>query len=503
MAQRMSRASALTLGAAFQAAVLAAACSYDRAKPHPLQSKRVQVAHLLRRAGFGAGEDELGEYLPLSLNQAVDRLLDYESVEDDSEEHSRALGLDLKKLADLQRWWLLRLVHTGRPLQEKMVLFWHGLLVSASGKVGLPNPTDQNPNPPHHMLNQHNFFRAHAVDTFETLVLGISRDPAMLIYLDSQANRKGKPNENYARELMELFTLGIGGPDGAPTFAEQDVREVARAFTGWGIENGRFLFRPANHDAGAKIVLGRTGAFNGDDVVKLLVQQPAAARHLSRRLFEFFAYPDPSEQDLEPLVHAYTTTGGNVKEMLRALFTSPAFYSPRAYRALVKSPVELVVGLLRQLGAATSGATLPGATTRMGQALFNPPNVAGWPGGARWLNTTTWLERVNFCNQVLTGRNDANTIVPDPAGALGRHELRTPADIVDYYAGLLLDGQLPAESRAALLDYLQEGAAPPAAARPAGGRPASAALPGNAVFVDRKVRGLLYLLLASPHYQLA
>jgi uncharacterized protein (DUF1800 family) len=501
----MRRAGVLRLTVALQAALLAAACSYDRSRPHPLRGRRTQAAHLLRRAGFGAGKDTLDEYEALGLKGAVDRLVDYEAVEDDVEERIKPFNLDLKKLGDLQRWWLLRMAYTRRPLQEKMVLFWHGLLTSASAKVGLPNPTPQNPDPPHYLLDQHNFFRAHALDRFENILLGIARDPAMMVWLDSQTNNKGKPNENFARELMELFTLGLVGPNGQPNYTETDVREVARAFTGWGLDQGKFVFRANNHDPGMKTILGKTASFDGADVIKLIVQQPAAAAYLSRRLFEFFVYPDPSPEDLRPLVAEYTRTGGDVKAMLRVLFTAPAFSSPKAYRALIKTPVDCAVGAVRALGVATDGFQLPGVTTRMGQALFNPPNVAGWPGGARWINSATWMERVNFANVLCTARDDAHIMAPPFATVIERNGLTTPEAIVSYFGDILLDGQLSATMRQTLLEYLASGD-PRSLPAPAGGKGLPAGLPPKPflpTYVDQKVRGMVYLILASPEYQLA
>src|SRR5436190_8905205 len=258
----MRRQDLLRLTAALQAAVLAAACSYDRSGPHPLSTRRVQIAHLLRRAGFGYSAQTLDEYEALGVAHAVERLLNYEAVPDDVDERLKMLGGDLRKLPDLQRWWLFRMAFTKRPLQEKMTLFWHGLLTSATSKVGLPNPTPQNPNPPHYMLDQHRFFQAHALDHFPDILLGIAQDPAMMIWLDSQTNVKGKPNENFARELMELFSLGIAGPDGTPNYTEQDVREAARAFTGWTLQQGHFVFNANQHDPGLKTVLGKTATMD-------------------------------------------------------------------------------------------------------------------------------------------------------------------------------------------------------------------------------------------------
>jgi uncharacterized protein (DUF1800 family) len=478
----------LGVSAALQAVFLAAACGYDRTRVHPLKVRRTQVAHLLRRAGFGYGEQQLDEYEALGVVGTVDRLLEYEGVPDDSEERAKPLAPDLRRLADLQRWWLFRMVYGRRPLQEKMTLFWHGLLTSATGKVGLPNPTPQNPDPPHYLLDQHRFLRAHALDRFETLIAGISKDPAMMIWLDAQVNNRARPNENYARELMELFTLGLAGPDGKQPFTEQDVREVARALTGRGLDRGAFVMRSNQFDPGVKTILGKTGAFGAADVFRIVTQHPAAPWHLARRLFCFFAHPDPTAEDLRPLVAAYQRSDGSVKAVLRALFLSPAFYSQRAYRALVKSPAELVAGALRATGSTSPLGELPQRTTRMGQALFNPPNVAGWPGGVDWITTTTWLERVNFANLV-AGSRDNGRVVRE---AVERHNLTTAGDLVAYYGDLLLDGQVPPAMRTALLEYAGNGSAS-----------SGAAIRLTPEYLDRKGRGILYLFLASPQYQLA
>ncbi len=490
----MNRAVLLTrAGVALQAMLLAAACGYGRTGPEPLRGRRAQVSHLLRRAGFGADATTLDEYERLGLAGAVDRLLDLSDPEDDLDRTLRGLGLDLKKLADLQRWWLLRMAYTDHPLREKMILFWHGLLTSASSKVGLPNPTPQNPNPPHYLLDQHTFFREHVLDRYDTILSGIARDPAMMIWLDAQVNNKNKPNENFARELMELFTLGIGN------YTETDVREVARALTGRALDAGKYVFRAANWDTGVKAILGQRGTFRSEELITLLAQHPKTAERLSRRLWSYFAFPNPPDRDLEPLVTAYVRTNGSVKEVLRALFTSPAFYSPRAYRALVKGPVDYVVGAIRSLKATSSGANLPGITTRMGQALFNPPNVAGWPGGTDWLNTTTWIERINFANHILTARNDSNTTPPQLTLILDERGLRTPEQIVDHFTGVLLDGNISPHAHHTLLDYLNGGTGD-ASPGSLGGKKNGGLKPA---FVDQRVRGMVYLLLASPEYQLA
>src|SRR2546428_3942567 len=238
---------------------------------------------------------------------------------------------DVRKFQEIRAGWLQRMIQTSRPLQEKMVLFWHGHLVS-----GFPDVTSAE-----HMAMQLALFRQMATGSFKELILAISQDPAMLSYLDNNSNRKGKPNENYARELMELFTLGVGN------FGEQDVKEAARAFTGWTFTGNEFVFRRNQHDDGVKTFLGRTGTFDGTDVIEILFAQPAAARHLPPKLFEAFAYQGPEEPVIDELAGIFRRSDWSVRAVLRALFHSALFYSPKTVRAQVKSPVELVVGAVQ------------------------------------------------------------------------------------------------------------------------------------------------------------
>jgi hypothetical protein len=485
------------LGALIAAEVASSAGGKAEAPP----SEETRLRHLLRRAGFGASAAELDQYRPLGLNGTVDLLVDHAGVDNSAlEQRLNRLNLDLTKRTDLERWWLLRMIYTARPLEEKMTLFWHGLLTSAFSKVGKPEP----------MLVQNNFYRAHALDRFPDILKGISRDPAMMIWLDTASNRKGHPNENYARELMELFSLGIGN------YTEQDVRESARAFTGWVLRGDRkagqieAVFVPRQHDDGSKTFLGHTGNFDGDAIVDLIVQQPASARFIAKKLFSFFAYPNPSDDVLQPLVAAYTASNYSIKALVRAILTSDAFYSATAYRALVKSPADLVAGTVRALGLDTDAKGLPQMMAQMGQELFNPPNVAGWPGGPAWLASGTWLARLNFANRVV-GTVGPHPPAPSPA-ALGRGSTTplpggstplstsggegsgvrpvldgAPGEVVDRVDGLLLDGQISPDQRQVLVDYLT---------------PPNGASPGNA-WLDERRRGTLYLALAMPEYHLA
>ncbi|MEE8519504.1 MAG: DUF1800 domain-containing protein [Dehalococcoidia bacterium] len=444
--------------------------------PLPLLGTEVaRVSHLLRRAGFGASPEELDRFVDMGLDATVDYLLDYESV-DDSEMEALLAGQEFdleERLAHLQRWWLLRMVHTKRPLQEKMTLFYHGILTSSFRKAGKGPAT----------LDQNQLFRDNALGRYDDLLKAISRDPAMLIWLDSRSNRKAAPNENYARELMELFSLGIGH------YTEEDVRESARAFTGWEIRRKQFFFNPNQHDNGVKVFLGTPGNLTGDDVVDIIEAQPAAAEYITRRLFEFFAYDDPEPAVVQRLVKVFRDNDTEIKPVVREILTSDEFYSPRAARAIIKSPIELVASTARALKLETAGMPFPGALDAMGQVPFEPPNVAGWPGGTTWINSSTLLQRVNFANLVATGRSPRLRF--DPVKLAEAAGAQTDEEQVDFFARLLLGGEIAREDRKLLVDYMAF--IHEAGLLAAGRRPT----------LDEKLRSVVYLVLASPEYQLA
>lgn len=432
------------------------------------QDPRARIAHLLRRAGFGADQSTLDEYEALGIGGAVDRLLNYEAQDDPAGQVAPPqfpLGAKVPvapAVAQMQQWWLQRMATTRRPLLEKMVLFWHGHLTSGVSKVREPEL----------LLRQNEFFRQNATGAFDAILKGISRDAAMMVWLDNFSNRKQHPNENYARELMELFTLGIGN------YSEQDVTEVARAFTGWTVDRqtGDFLVQKNQHDAGQKTILGETGSFDGDGVVDILVRHPAAGPFIAGKLFTFFVYPNPEPEVLRPISDAYYQSGFSIKEVLRAILTSDAFFSDKAYRAKIKSPTEYVVGIVRHLGLQSDFSGMPARLARMGQVLFDPPNVAGWPGGPVWINTATWIERMNFLNLLsIVGPQD----VPGLASFLALVNGQPAEAAVDVLVSLLLDGEISEGARQRLLAH-------------AGGRltPAGA-------------RDLVYLVLGTPEYQLA
>ena len=455
---------------------------------HGSTATSTQIGHLLRRAGFGASPDDLATYTGLGYSGAVDRLLNYTQVADDNTENRlKALNLNLNNPTDQQRWWLLRMAWTQRPLLEKMTLFWHGVLTSSFRKVGGKSYYQR-------MVVQNKFLRTHAFDTYDNILLGITTDPAMLFYLDLTKSRKHAPNENYARELMELFTLGLGH------YTQQDVYEGAAALTGWHVQGLTSHYVPNDHNDLTKHYLGQTGNLDYKDVVRILANHPATPWFLSRKLFTFFVYENPSSDDLKPLVDIYVQSNHNMGAVMRTLLLSPQFSSPKAYRSRIKSPIEYTVGAFRALNIQGDGNGLPTITTLMGQTLFDPPNVAGWPGdkvSALWLNSGTWMTRLNFIDALLVrgsfaGKGPASPI--DLQNIVDTHNIDTPEHFVDYFASFLLDGVLDPDQRTQLLDYFTA----PDTSR---GNTHITLKNGHSYPLNR-VRGTLYLLMASPAYQL-
>lgn len=452
----------------------------------------VQIGHLLRRAGFGTTANEMTMYRNLSFAGAVDRLVNYQQVSDDDLENRlntlRLPSNNLTKIADVQRWWLLRMAWTQRPLLEKMTLFWHGVLTSSYRKAGGKKNYIN-------MKTQNDFLRTHAFDTYDNLLLGITSDPAMLYYLDLGKSTKNAPNENYARELMELFTLGIGN------YTQQDVYQGAAALTGWHFAGGGTSSRyvPQLHNDMQKTYLGQTGKLDYKDVVRILASHPATPWFISHKLFTFFVYENPSNDDLKPLVDTYINSGHNMGAVMKTLLLSPQFSSAKAYRMRIKSPVEYVVGAYRALEIGGNGVGLSGITTVTGQTLLDPPNVAGWPGdkvSALWLNSGTWMSRLNYIDVLLT-RGDVNGKTGNPSylqNVVNANRIDSPEHFIDYYAAFLLDGNLDAMRKTQLLDYFNA----PGTSR--GG--AHITLTNGKSYPLGNVRGTLYLMMTAPEYHL-
>lgn len=355
-----------------------------------------QIAHLLRRAGFGGTPNELLNYQNLGLSGAVDRLLNYTAVDDSNlpSQPSISMAFTLKpaasEIASLISWWINRMIITPRPLEEKMALFWHNHFATAIYKVRSP----------YLMFKQNQLLRAKSMGNFEDLLMSITEDPAMLIWLDGARNRTGAANENYGREVMEVFTIGRGN------YTEEDVKAAARALTGYTLnKNGEAVFRPQQHDDTTKTFLGQTGNFGPSDIVHILANHTATARNLTTQLFQFFAYQNPASDVVDKLSNVYMSSGGNISAVVEAILKSNEFISPQAYLANIKSPVEYVVSALRSLGTSANPGLTVRTLTSMGQLPFDPPSVFGWPSGTAWINTSTMLDRVNFPLAIQTPNN--------------------------------------------------------------------------------------------------
>jgi uncharacterized protein (DUF1800 family) len=430
------------------------------------ESERARVAHLLRRAGFGSTEAELDDFTALGFMGALDRLLNYEQVDDSTTDASVAT-IDASNMEGARYAWLTRMLHTRRPLQEKTTLFWHTHFATAASKVRRPAL----------MQGQIQLFRDNALGNFESLLQQVTRDPAMLQWLDNNQNRKGRPNENYAREVMELFTVGIGN------YSDADVKEAARAFTGYtATRTGEFTFNAGQHDDGDKTFLGVTRNWDADDVLAALVRHPATARRLTAKLFSFFVYDNPPNETVDRLANTYTNSGFSVREVVRDILSGPEFLSQAAFHGQVKQPVELVVGALKALNVQNIGPDLPQITRRMGQDLLNPPDVSGWKQGEGWISAATMIERLNFAERVAAASGPSDPYFVDVAAQLGAHGVQSESAAVDYFLNVLVDGAASAEARQSMIDLVNAD----------GGLSSS-----------DNVRGMLQVAMSLPSHQLA
>ena len=556
-----------------------------------------KAAHLIERAGFGATPVEIERLAAMTPEAAVDQLVNFHSIDNSTtpafdaspiwdpgmdpfpksradavriaRETGSSMGVAMLPVGEQRRlqpvvnkffyglrsnaietqrlavWWAERMLVTRRPLEEKLTLFWHGHFATGNTKV---RDTRM-------MLRQNEMLRANAAASFRDLLAGILTDPAMLVYLDNGENRKGHPNENFGRELLELFTMGVGN------YTEQDIREASRAFTGWTNDALEFRFDAATHDDGDKTFLGRTGALNGDDIIDIILDTPVTADYISAKLYRFFVREDLDEQTRLALGATFRDGGYELKPWLRRVFLSRDFYSPASYATQVKSPVHLVVSTYRKLGLREL-PTIPDfgrLTARLGQTLFSPPNVAGWAGGRTWITPALLLERGNLFREVLLpdtdgfwapdralpgiyarvgqrieqGMNitaatqegdaesslladrdeDYNTryggymgyvmayerlnLIPrrtadlDLARLLQDAGATTVEQVVDHFVQRFLRVPLGPNSRAVLVTHLRDGLG--------AGQLPTVSTPQ----VERALRSLLYLVLSAPEYQLA
>ena len=454
---------------------------------------RKWAAHLYRRAGFGSSHSDLEESqrlgfegtLQVILNGKTQSIVSEQSLDDDGKVASNK-GLDR-----IRSWWVYRMLHSPHPLREKMTLFWHNHFATSAAKVKTEGA----------MYQQNCLLRTHALGKFGPFLQAISQDEAMLLWLDSNSNVKGKPNENYGRELMELFSLGVGN------YTEKDVQEAARAFTGWHTANHGFEFKAAQHDSGTKSILGQTGEWDGGDVVRIVLEQPAAARFIVRKLYQFLISEtvSPPNDFIEPLCVQFRRSDYDIAVLVKTMLSARHFYSEHAFRQRIKGPVEYVLGAVKAVYRQYEESDpdysplihtkLVPYLAAMGQSLFEPPNVKGWPGSRTWLNTSTMLERDNFAGALALGSLWAQSPSPggdigppakalDPARLLEEEKVSKPQQVVGALLNLYVPGGVRPEAEEKLVAYLADG------------QPKELAL-------DRRVRETVHAILTMPEYQLA
>ncbi len=403
-----------------------------------MKTSREKIAHLYRRLGFGATPAELDEAEKLGLDKSIERLVDFHKLPETGVRPEEYVWRE-KEEADVgsyrfRMWWVFQMVATQRPLEEKLALFWHDHFAVSDNKVEF-GPM---------MLDYLQSLRSNGAGKFRILLDAMSKEPAMMRYLDMDRAIKGKPNENFAREVMELFTLGIGN------YTEEDVQNAARALTGWGFINTfwelpgdstakmkesikyqrpfcSFTYLPQFRDSTPKTILGKTADFDGNQLIALLAKHPKTADNLCRKLWEFFAYPNPEPEVVRRLAGVYQRTDGDIREVVRSIAKSKEFYSEKAHLALVKCPVDYVIPLARKSGFGVALAQShkapatpenpiakpmldqPGGLAyfmdRQGMSLFYPPNVSGWEWGPGWISAQNMLERINFYGVIVWGED--------------------------------------------------------------------------------------------------
>ena len=437
-----------------------------------------QLAHLMRRAGFGATRRELEQYAAIGYEASVEKLIDTTNPTAISEYLIRRYHPDESSLlgglsgADA---WLYRMVTTDTPLLEKMALFWHGIFATGYPKVLNAKP----------LSDQIRMFKRYAMGDLKTLLVQMAKDPAMIIWLDNQQNHKGAINENFGRELLELFSMGTGN------YTEDDVKECARAFTGWTIGNCEYMevrsardsdwpygriswhyeFDDTDHDDGEKEFLGQKGNFNGEDIIDIICEQEATARFISRHMYHFFVADEPpvpqwpyqaprDPEAIDQLVKVYFDSKYDIREMMRFLFNSNFFKSEKCWYEKIKSPAELVTGVMRL----TEAVNMPRYDTfskqlrmqYMGQTLSNPPSVEGWDGGTAWIDTGALVERMNFAAEEL-----GNVTTPGSQDLLERVLAEnstevTPERVIDICLDHVGALSIHKDTRSKLIEYANE-----------------------------------------------
>ena len=426
------------------------------------------MAHLMRRAGFGAGREELEEKVARGYENVVEDLLnpsgDRQTLPEDLIRRYHVEHSEMRDLSGAGANWMYRMITTNQPLEEKMALFWHSLFATGYAKL----------NQARALLNQIDMFRRAGFGRFTDILVELSKDPAMIIWLDNNDNHNGAINENYGRELLELFSMGIGN------YTEDDVKEASRAFTGWTLKNAEYMsmramkdsiwpysriawhfeFRDQDHDTGEKVFLGERGDFGGDEIVEIICRQDATARFVCTRLFQFFAadeIDEAGEATIEQMMASYFESDYEIRSVLRTLFNSDYFKGEGARYARVKAPVETVVGAVRMAGSyrqPTLGVNqLASQAFFMGQGLLQPPTVEGWHEGIEWIDSGSLVERVNFAAAELGDASNpgVRSIADRLARDGGRHQ--SPEQVVDGCLDLMGPLSVEDDTREAIIGF--------------------------------------------------
>lgn len=451
---------------------------YHPTKDAPWNLQR--VGHLYRRAAFGATHAELHSGLKTDPEAIIALLLQGKEGLADFDTEMEPLAQNIARYNDvvhLRAWWLARMLRSPHPLQEKITLFWHNHFATSFAKVQSAR----------FMLGQYELMRRHSLGNFASLLREMSFDPAMLIWLDGRDSKKGNPNENYAREIMELFCLGVGH------YTEMDIRQAARAFTGWEISGTKAVFNPKQHDDGEKTVLGQTGQWKVDDIVRICSEQKAAATFLVGKLYRFLISETvtPTPALLEPLADQFRASGYDIGVPIKTMLSSNLFFSPMVYRTRIKSPVDFVLTIVRDLEGEIGTTALALSLEQLGQNLFSPPSVKGWDGGRSWLNGQTLLFRQNLALALTSTEDPRFGRRLDPAKTARKYDKKTDTELVDFFLELFLQSDVSAETRRHLLEYQQRAH-----------KLSSPVYWTERDVVDHRVRSLCHLVLTLPEFQL-
>ncbi len=467
----------------------------------PENWNRTYAAHLLVRAGFGATPEQIDAAARRPLSEVVSGVLetapaasppewvkpgienrpDFRDLPEPERRNARKKWREEqnRQHRKLVNWWVQRMISSPSPLQEKMTLFWHGHFATSFRKVRNA----------YAMYLQNQTFRTMGMGSYRKLVTAVAQDPAMLIYLDNTRSRAGAPNENFSRELMELFTLGEGH------YSEQDIKEAARAFTGWMLAPGRYEFRDAVesgrhslHDGEIKEFFGKRGNFDGHDIIRLILQQEQASRFIVTKLWRYFAYSNPEQEIVDALAKEFTAGNFDIASLLENIFTSKAFYSAQALRTQIKCPSQWFAGSCIALGIEQPDPRHGfNALRSLGQELFAPPNVKGWDGGYAWITTASLTQRYNLAGSLVYSRKGSPSskgrLLVQPETILPMEQRGSAETALHYLEDRLYQTCLEGADHADLLAYL-------------GG------LPPPDRWTDAQIRTIFRTMMSTPQYQL-